>query len=88
MTSGNVPFLVRMGPVWQPVYLRLRGRLAHLCNSPCTHVDADQDLPPRVVRLHVHATGEEASPMEAREDGALGEAMADPARTADAWARG
>src|SRR5512132_3376594 len=53
MMSGKVPFLVRMGPVWQPVDLPFVVRLVPISNPPCTHVDADQDLPPRVVRLHV-----------------------------------
>jgi hypothetical protein len=33
------------------------GAISPSLQFPCTHVDADQDLPPRVVRLHVHATG-------------------------------
>jgi hypothetical protein len=57
MMSGKVPFLVWMGPVWQPVYLPFVVPLVPLCNPPCTHVDADQELPPRVVRLHVRDGG-------------------------------
>jgi hypothetical protein len=37
MMSGKVPFLVWMGPVWQPVDLLFVVPLVPLCNPPCTH---------------------------------------------------